>query len=56
MNNTIKKQAVSFLIFTDSIRQAKTGKNRAIEGLKHYWVISLELTPSKLAHVPVCFR
>ena len=46
MNNTIKKQAVGFLIFTDSIRQAKTGKNRSIEGLKHYWVISLELTPS----------
>tara|TARA_R110001599_G_scaffold174976_2_gene366977 strand:+ start:2295 stop:3206 length:912 start_codon:yes stop_codon:yes gene_type:complete len=42
----IKKQAVSFLIFTDSIRQAKTGKNRSIDGLKHYWVISLELTPS----------
>ena len=42
----IKKQAINFLIFTDSIRQAKTGKNRSIDGLKHYWVISLELTPS----------
>ena len=43
----LKKQAVNFLIFTDSIRQAKTGKNREIDGLSHYWVISLELTPNE---------
>ena len=47
MKKLIKSLAVSFLIFTDSIRQAKTGKNRQIDGLKHFWVISLELTPSK---------
>tara|TARA_B100000925_G_scaffold274322_1_gene239714 strand:+ start:1118 stop:1942 length:825 start_codon:yes stop_codon:yes gene_type:complete len=39
-------KTINFSLLTDSARQLKTGKSRSIEGLKDYWVVSLELTPN----------